>query len=61
VAEWRELRLDRLRPEPVACRLCGRPLFARVWSDEHGEFCDPDCAGLFVAYWLPRHGPPPEG
>jgi hypothetical protein len=56
VGEWRELRLDRLRPEPVACALCGRPLFARVWSSERGEFCDGECERLYVEYWLPRQG-----
>ncbi len=62
MGDWRTLRLDRLRPTPVACRLCGRPLFARVWSAEPGDFCDPECETLFVQYWLPRHGglPQPE-
>ena len=51
----------------VACRLCGRPLFGRVWSaevdGEPADFCDPDCETLFVEYWLPRYGgsPQPEG
>jgi hypothetical protein len=62
LGEWRTLRLDRLRPEPVACRLCGRPLFGRVWSaepaGERADFCDPECEQLYVEYWLPRHGSP---
>jgi hypothetical protein len=66
VAEWRTLSLDWARPASVACRLCGRPLFGRVWSAEveggSADFCDPECETLFVEYWLPRYGDsaPPE-
>jgi hypothetical protein len=59
VAEWRTLSLDWARPAAVACRLCGRPLFGRVWSAEvegvSADFCDPECETLFVEYWLPRY------
>jgi hypothetical protein len=62
LGEWRTLRVDWSRPATVACRLCGRPLFGRVWSAEvHGErldFCEPDCETLFLEYWLPRYGEP---
>ena len=68
MGEWRTLRLDWARARrPVACRLCGRPLFGRVWSaeadGEPADFCDPDCERLFVEYWLPRYGgsTQPEG
>ncbi|HEY7536878.1 MAG TPA: hypothetical protein VH721_02725 [Gaiellaceae bacterium] len=66
MGEWRTLRPDWVRPSAVACRLCGRPLFGRVWTAEVGgeraDFCDPDCEALFVDYWLPRYGEarPPE-
>ena len=61
MGEWRRLRLDWARPAAaVACRLCGRPLFGRVWTaDANGapaDFCDPDCERLFHEYWLPRYG-----
>jgi hypothetical protein len=62
VGEWRTLRLDPARPAAVACRLCGRPLFGRVWSAElagGGDFCDPECERLFHEYWLPRYGRDP--
>jgi hypothetical protein len=60
VGEWRTLRLDPSSPAAVACRLCGRPLFGRVWSadaaGDPADFCDPDCETLFHEYWLPRYG-----
>jgi hypothetical protein len=60
VGEWRTLAVDGARPAQAACRLCGRPLFGRVWSAEvAGEeevFCEPDCERLFHEYWLPRYG-----
>jgi hypothetical protein len=64
VGEWREQRLEWTRPEwarpgQVACRLCGRPLFGRVWSAEvdgaSADFCEPDCEALFGEY-RPRPG-----
>jgi hypothetical protein len=67
MGEWRTLRLDWARPVPVVCRLCGRPLFGRVWSGDAGgepaDFCDDDCEALFHEYWLPRYGhsTPPGG
>ena len=73
VGEWRTqrqgsagpdwARSEWARPGQVACRLCGRPLFGRVWSAAvdgvAADFCDPDCETLFVEYWLPRHGDSP--
>jgi hypothetical protein len=58
MGEWRTLRLDWSRPNRASCRCCGRPLYGRVWADERGEFCDPECAELYVDYWLPRYGAP---
>jgi len=60
VGEWRTLEVDWARPAQDACRLCGRPLFGRVWSaeaeGETADFCDPDCEKVFHEYWLPRYG-----
>lgn len=60
MGKWRMLHLDWSRPPAVACRVCGRPLFGRVWSAEVGsersDFCDPGCEALFREYWLPRYG-----
>jgi hypothetical protein len=60
VGEWRELQVDWSRPAQATCRLCGRPLFGRVWSaeaeGERADFCDPGCESLFHEYWLPRYG-----
>ena len=54
------LEVDWARPAQDACRLCGRPLFGRVWSaeaeGETADFCDPDCEKVFHEYWLPRYG-----
>ena len=59
VGEWRTLSGDWARPAYVACRLCGRPLFRRVWSAEvdgaNADFCDPGCETLLHDYWVPRH------
>jgi len=56
---WRSLSPDWSRQEFVTCRLCGRPLFRRVWSapvaGEAAVFCDPDCEALLHEYWLPRN------
>jgi hypothetical protein len=60
VGEWRRLEPDWIRPDAVACRLCGRPLFGRAWSaeadGERADFCDAGCEQLFREYWLPRYG-----
>jgi hypothetical protein len=60
MGEWRTLHLDWTRPVAVACRLCGRPLYGRVWSADVGgerpDFCEPECETLFHEYWLPRYG-----
>ena len=60
MGEWRTLERDWSRPPQVSCRLCGRPLFGRVWSapveGANADFCDPGCERLFHEYWLPRHG-----
>jgi hypothetical protein len=62
VGAWRTLRVDSTRPPGVACRLCGRPLFGRVWSADAGgeaaEFCDEECETLYRDYWLPRYDDP---
>lgn len=59
--EWRFPAGSWARPASVVCRLCGRPLFGRVWrSVVNGvpcDFCDPGCEALLHDYWLPRHGP----
>lgn len=60
MGEWRTLRVEWLTTRGVACRLCGRPLFGRVWHGEAGEeaadFCDAECERLHRDYWLPRYG-----
>lgn len=67
MGEWRMLAGDWSRPVSVACQLCGRPLFGRVWSAEvdgaQANFCGPDCETLLHEYWLPQHGSeaPTEG
>lgn len=67
MGDWRTLTVDWSRPSTVACHLCGRPLFGRVWRAELDEgsadFCDPGCETVFHEYWLPRYGdaPPAEG
>lgn len=57
---WLTLRLDWTRSAALTCRLCGRPLGRRAWSDDPdggGElFCEPDCEALYREYWLPRYG-----
>ncbi len=59
---WLTLRLEWTRSAANACRLCGRPLGRRAWSDDPeggGElFCEPECATLYREYWLPRYGDP---
>lgn len=61
MGEWLTLSGDWARTAFVACRLCGRPLFGRVWTaevdGEHADFCDPGCETLLHDYWLPRYRP----
>lgn len=61
MGEWRTPGGDWARPVSVVCRLCGRPLFGRVWTAETEgsptDFCDPECEALLHDYWLPRYGP----
>lgn len=65
MGEWRVPTVDWRRSAAVACDVCGRPLFGRVWSAEvegrRLDFCDPGCESLYVEYWLPRHGPAAAG
>ena len=63
--EWLNLAADWARPAYATCRLCGRPLFRRIWSasvdGEQAVFCDPGCERLLHEYWLPRYEPPATG
>lgn len=57
---WRAPHGNYARPATTACRLCGRPLFGRVWTaplaGAPADFCDPECEVLLHTYWLPRYG-----
>jgi hypothetical protein len=59
MGEWRTSAIGYLEPYHVVCDLCGQLVPGRFWHAtvegvDH-VFCNPDHAGRYETYWLPRY------
>jgi hypothetical protein len=65
MGEWREIEISYLKPNRIACELCGQLVARSFWVSEiDGEekvFCNPDHELTYRSYWLPRYGRRPAG
>jgi hypothetical protein len=60
VGHWESLETPWWETNIVNCSFCGQMIPRREWVSEHDGrrrvFCGPECEGLYVDYWIPRHG-----
>jgi hypothetical protein len=60
MGEWEEVSISYRDHDGHYCGCCGKQVPRRLYVASIGgvkhRFCGPDCADLYVWYWLPRYG-----